>query len=430
MSIASKTPTTSRALTTKPFTLCVQWPRLGPYHIARLRATHEAARKRNCSVIALETAHSDATYAWNIESAQTPFHREVIFKDGVYEKLDAAVIHKAVTARLDHIQPDAIAIISYSTPDARACLLWCKKNRKAAILMSASKEDDAPRIGWRERIKAALIRLYDAALVGGTPQQSYLEKLGFPASHIYQGCNTVDNDFFSTSAESYRSRVDRPLDLPGLDDASPYFLAINRFLSIKNLDRLIEAYRAYRQRTKTPWRLLLVGDGPTRQDLEAQVEQNSIDGVKFCGFQQIQHLPAYYAYAGAFVHPTLKDTWGLVVNEAMAAGLPVIVSNRAGCAQDLVKHGTNGFIFEPENVKGLTHLLSTMSAPKTNRAAMSAASEQIIAHWSPENFAEHLWKAVDSAHSRKSRALFGERFLLSSIQRLSRNVNSFHSVKD
>ena len=79
------------------------------------------------------------------------------------------------------------------------------------------------------------------------------------------------------------------------------------------------------------------------------------------GFKQYDELPIYYGLAGAFIHASTTEQWGLVVNEAMAAGLPVIVSERCGCAPDLVENGRNGFTFDPYDVDALTHLMLKMA---------------------------------------------------------------------
>ena len=217
---------------------------------------------------------------------------------------------------------------------------------------------------------------------------------------------------------------------PGLSTRTPYCLASNRFIPRKNLDGLLKAYHAYRSTTDHPWRLLLLGDGPERPALEHLIAEMQIDGVQFCGFQQIDVLPAYYAHAGAFVHPAHNDQWGLVVNEAMAAGLPVIVSNHAGCSTDLVQEGVNGFTFAPDDLTELTRLLRVMSSPDANRIAMSHASERIVDGWSPANFAHQMWKAVDAGKDRVHIPRRVGRLLTAAIQRASRGVHSFHSLKD
>jgi glycosyltransferase involved in cell wall biosynthesis len=110
-------------------------------------------------------------------------------------------------------------------------------------------------------------------------------------------------------------------------------------------------------------------------------------------------LPAYYALAGAFVLASTSETWGLVVNEAMACGLPVLVSKRCGCAQDLVADGRNGFTFDPLDVQALTRLMLRMASPGLDLAAMSRASREIIARWTPSLWANNLRLASAAASS-------------------------------
>jgi glycosyltransferase involved in cell wall biosynthesis len=120
--------------------------------------------------------------------------------------------------------------------------------------------------------------------------------------------------------------------------------------------------------------------------------------VFFPGFRQIEELPRFYAHAGAFVHASTTEQWGLVVNEAMACGLPVIVSNRCGCAADLVQEGVNGYTFDPYNVEQLAQLMHRLTeAPKHRLSEMGDASRAIIADWGPERFASGLKQAVECA---------------------------------
>ena len=410
-------------------TICVQWPRLGPYHLARLRAAHERFAREGVRLVALETAGQDATYEWRTEQGATPYERVQVFPNRVFETIPAAEMHTGVTAALDRLDPDAVAIVSYSFPDARACLAWCRRRRRTAVLMSATKADDAKRVGWRERIKTVLVSQYDAALVGGTPQRAYLNQLGFSAERIFQPYNAVDNASFRERADEARQHPDTFRHLPGLDDERPFFLASNRFVPRKNLDRLLLAYARYRENASTPWRLLLLGDGPDRPQLEALIRDQEIKGVVLCGFRQIEDLPTYYGLASAFVHPCLMDQWGLVVNEAMAAGLPVLVSTAAGCAGDLVHEGENGYTFDPLDTAALTRCLIEVAAPQTDREAMGARSKEIIAGWAPEQFAEGLWDAVQVESDATRRAPSPVAlFLLWLLRQTARTPKAFHSV--
>ena len=203
---------------------------------------------------------------------------------------------------------------------------------------------------------------------------------------------------------------------------SPFFLASARFIEKKNLIRLIEAYARYRQKAETlktenlkskpelgsqqsvvsssvvPWSLVVLGDGALRSSLESQVSSLGLaDFVRMPGFKQYPELPAYYAHAGAFIHASTTEQWGLVVNEAMASGLPVLVSNRCGCAQDLVQDGVNGFTFDPYNVEQLAQLMLRISDFRFPISDFGQASQRLIANWGPARFAEGLKQAVECA---------------------------------
>ncbi len=410
--------------------LCIQWPRFGPYHLARLQAVHALLDAKGVELIALETAGEDMTYAWRVEADATPFRREQVFPDASLDTLAPAQVHEGITAALDRLQPDALAINSYGLPDARACLMWARRHHRTAVLMSDSKADDAPRIGWREWIKRQIVQEFDAGLVAGTPQRRYYHALGIPESHLFLGYDVVDNAFFATRADQVRQNPADFCQLPGLEAETRFFLASNRFITRKNLPFLLRAYTAYRAQVVTPWRLVLLGDGPERGTLEQLIAAQAMEGVTLAGFRQIDELPAYYGLASAFVHPALTDQWGLVVNEAMAAGLPVLVSTGAGCAFDLVEEGGNGYRFAPTDEAQLAALLQHIASPETNHEAMGQRSRALIAHWSPEVFAERLWKAVEVGHTRRNRPFrWTAQLLLEVLRWATRSSTAFHSVE-
>jgi len=158
----------------------------------------------------------------------------------------------------------------------------------------------------------------------------------------------------------------------------------------------VEAYRQYRKRYSDPWDLVICGSGPQARELQAAAAE--VSGIHFPGFKQLDELPVYYGLASAFILASSHfEQWGLVVNEAMAAGLPVLVSRACGCAPNLVKEGVNGFTFDPYDVGGLAGLMVRMSSGELNLKAMGEASQVIIAGWTPEVFGENLLRAVDAA---------------------------------
>ncbi len=282
-------------------------------------------------------------------------------------------------------------------------MIWCKAYHVPLILMSESKYNDDIRIFWKEKIKVVILHQFGSALCGGSEHKDYLKKLGFPGDRIHLGYDAVDNEYFIHQTDIVRENPDKHLSLPGIRRGKKYFLASARFIKRKNLPFLIYAYNRYCQKMKKAgdegnrWDLILLGDGDEREELEQLIQDLNLDGVTLAGIQQIDMLPSYYALAGAFIHPALQDQWGLVVNEAMASGLPVLVSSGSGCASELVENGVNGFIFNPTDLDQLSDLMYKISSNSYDLDLMGKASLDKIRQWGPDKFAIGIHQAVLTA---------------------------------
>jgi glycosyltransferase involved in cell wall biosynthesis len=248
---------------------------------------------------------------------------------------------------------------------------------------------------------------------------------------VFVGYDVVNNGYYET--ESARWRVeDRAV--------GPYFLASNRFIEKKNLFRLIEAQALYAGKAQvsgeTTWPLVLLGDGDLKEQLIAhavrlgltvfsgapwEAEKVIPDGriLYLPGFRQIDELPRFYAHAGAFVHASTKEQWGLVVNEAMACRLVVLVSDRCGCASDLVVDGENGFTFNPLDVTQLSHIMHRVARmPPERRSQMGMAGQRLVGAWGPARFGQGLNAAAEKAISVGPRSAgILDRFLLQLLAR-------------
>jgi glycosyltransferase involved in cell wall biosynthesis len=161
------------------------------------------------------------------------------------------------------------------------------------------------------------------------------------------------------------------------------------------LESLIRCFAAARARGSKS-SLVLVGDGPLRHRLESQVLEAGLEPcVRFAGMKSTSELLPYYAFAHAFVLPSRREPWGLVVNEALAAGLPVIVSNRCGCASDLVAHGSNGFLFDADREEELVGFLGRVDRwSSKERAFAGRCSETLVSSYTPRNWAEEVLRLV------------------------------------
>lgn len=377
--------------------IAVLFHRLGPYHHARL-----AAAARGADIVTVEFSEADRTYAWDKVPRASTFDHVTLFHDKEIDEQRLPRVLMRVARVLRRLRPDVVAIPGWSSRGALAALAWCRLSGTPAIVMSASTHRDHTRTASKEFVKRSILRMCAGALAGGQAQVDYLVALGMAREQIRVGYDVVDNDHFALGAE--HARTEAPALRQRLGLPSRFFLASSRLIPKKNLGRLLQAYAAYRSGSADPWSLVLVGDGPDAGPLRSQVADMALDGAVFMpGFKQYDALPEFYGLAGAFILASTSEQWGLVVNEAMAAGLPVLVSRNCGCVQDLVEDGVNGYAFDPEDVAGLAALMDQMASADCDRAAMGAASRAIVGRWSPARFADGLIEAAQVALSRPLR---------------------------
>jgi glycosyltransferase involved in cell wall biosynthesis len=372
--------------------LAITVARLGPYHVARLAAAGRAFGAE--SVLALEIAGDSREYPWDRVDGDG-FRRRTLLVDRDYQDVPALELRRRTIAALEEEDPDAVAVSGWGFAEGRAAVAWCRARGRVAILMSDSQERDAPRSWHKEAWKRAFLTHVDSALVAGERHARYLERLGVPRARVALGYDAVDNDHFRRGARAARAagaELRRRLGLP-----ERYVLAIARFVRKKNLPRLLEAYRMYRRQVgPRAWDLVLVGDGPDRERIERARDALGLGAaVSLPGFRQYGELPAYYGLARAFVLASTVEQWGLVVNEAMASGLPVLVSHACGAAE-LVRDGVTGYRFDGESVADVARALAQLTADEPRLDAMGAAAAAAVERMSPDGFAAGLVAALEA----------------------------------
>jgi 1,2-diacylglycerol 3-alpha-glucosyltransferase len=372
--------------------IAIMFSIFGPYIVARLNALANVAE-----IIGVEGSISNDTYGWNEIRGKDLFPRVTLFTDAPIARKSSVEILRRIWSVLDEHRPGAVAVPGWSSRWGFSMQSWAIKNKVPVIVMSESTALDFDRVWWREGIKRRVVRTFAAANVGGKRHVDYLVRLGLPRERIFTGYDAIDNNYFARGSAHVRTRANAirtKLRLP-----ERYFLASARFVEKKNLLGLIEAYSCYRARAGTnPWSLVLLGDGEMRLQVEAKIAENGLTYyVILPGFKQYEELPAYYGLASAFVHASAVEQWGLVVNEAMASGLPLIISNRCGCAPELARDGENGYTFNPRDTSALAALMAHVASDNCDRWAMGQRSREIIAQWGPKAFAEGMSKAFDAA---------------------------------
>ncbi len=456
--------------------ILVCFHRLGPYHKARMIAAARAIP----DLALLEWSGKDSTYDWDPISESLPFERITVVEEQDADHLSPNALFKKLESRLAGRIPKVIVINGWGFPTSLAALMFCVKYRIPRVVMSESTPWDHNRNPLAEFLKKRLVSFFSAALCGGQAHREYLQQLGMSGDRIFLGYDAVNNRHFSPEHhpdEILKAELRQGWNLP-----RPFFLASGRFIPKKNYLLLIEAYAAYRrgcesgkvgrwegenerktegERLKSgeegqktpdelkpttpavansrhpipvrrslksedesvPWDLVILGDGELRPQLEGKIRELGLEGcVHLPGFKQYEELPQFYSLASAFLHPSTTEQWGLVVNEAMAAGLPVALSSRCGCAADLLDDGVNGFVLDPTNPSTWTKAMITFThLPFEQLSRMGEASQNKIARWGPDRFADGLTAAINKTREIvPPRNGFFSRFVLKAIIRLKK----------
>ena len=360
------------------------------YHVARFRALCEHPRLRG------RLAGIELVGGCGVHQGLDFRHRDrgglpvsVLFPGADWHGIGRLKLARAVWGRLSRLQASSVLVPGWATAPAVAAALWAKLHGRRSILMTETTEADHRRVWWKELPKRVIIRLlFDCAIVGGKPHARYLERLGVFPGRIAQYYDVVDNRFYEEETACARQSPESR-QATGLPER--YFLYVGRLAPEKNVATCLRAYARYRAQGGT-WPLVLVGDGPERQALEKQSRDAEIrDQVTFAGLKSARETALYYAFAGCFLLPSTREPWGLVVNEAMASGLPVIVSKRCGCVEDLVEPGNNGYLFDPENEMELANRMLAVSKSSADvLRRMGRRSQEIIAGYSPDRWATEV----------------------------------------
>lgn len=365
--------------------IAIIWTNLGHYHLARIRALTDFF-----DVTAVELAGFEQLYGWREDKIGLNAEVHTLCK-GEWESQNQFSVAVELWRDLSRIKPDAVLVPGYSSIPALTAALWSRLHQTRTVLMSESNADDHPRSATRETMKRVLVKiLYDCAIVGGRRARTYVTELGVDIQNVGLGYDVVDNGFFAELIDA-----GQPAPPPVECSLIPYFLYVGRLALEKNLFALVNAFRTYRAKGGT-WSLVVVGDGPLGKQLEEYISRDpSGRNVLLAGFKTARELRPFYARAGCFVLPSVREPWGLVVNEAMASGLPVLVSARCGCSDDLVEDAVNGFAFDPADEGKLAFLLARMAGVSTEeRSRMGAASRSIIARYSPGFWAGEVRRLI------------------------------------
>lgn len=356
------------------------WAQFAPYHVDRCEAVAVRLAK-DFDVQAVEVASRSETYAWEPAGAVAGASKVTLFPEQSFESIPA--IKRAwalfkVLRRSDYV----FFGIGYNERDIILLSFVLRLFGVCPIMMSDSKYDDRQRLVWFELFKSVILSVYGAGLVAGRRQVAYFKFLNFRRRLLVKGYDTVGVDRIRSEAgigpRSERDAGDcYPVpSAPGLPFGARNFVFVGRFVSKKNLFVLLEAYGAYlRMAGHDARRLVLIGDGPDGPMLRARIDTLGIGGmVDLPGFKSSSGVAIALSKALALILISTEEQWGLVVNEALAFGLPIIASQTVGACDTLVRNLINGFIVESHSVEAIAFAMLRLSTDEALWANMVAES--------------------------------------------------------
>jgi len=360
--------------------LRIYWP-------ARIHHFYNSLDKSKYDLNVIEITGHGGNYNFERRN-DLPDYWECLFFETPISELKPINIKVKLHQRLNELNPDFLIAGAITFPSGANSLNYSIKHNIPIIIFDDAKVEDFPRSFFVNWFKKQLYLSVDAIFCPAPQWNATFNFFGFRNEQLFHGVDVIDNYFFQKNKQD-----DWLLDITD----SGYFLNIGRQIEKKNLLSLLIAYNSINIKIEGLPKLVLVGDGNQRNVLEAFVKKYELEEkVIFLPFLPQEKIRTIYKHASVFILPsTYGETWGLVVNEAMASGLPVIVSNKVGCAEVLVQNGENGFIFNIDDILSLeTKLLEFYVLKKEEKNKMSRKSLSKISDWDLNKFSTGLLESI------------------------------------
>lgn len=329
---------------------------------------------------------------WKVYREDIRFDYEILpaFSLPLKQKMSGIILSRGILLVLKRGKFDIIICGGWNSLAAIQALAFSKlTTTTSCFLWSESSIFNKPRHLLLEATKRQIVKCFDGWIAAGRTSRDYLLCLGACSERIYIAPDAVDTDFFHRKSRETvvsREEIKRQRGYP-----RHLILYVGRLIDKKGISFLLEAFQRLDRKDVG---LVLVGEGPQKREYQEYCAMHHVPQVYFEGFQPLERLPQYYAIADVFVFPTLTDTWGLVMNEAMSCRLPVISSSQAGASADLILEGMNGYTYEPTDVDRLVHLMKKLLDNEPLRHKMGENSWRIIQYYTPEKCAQGFAEAI------------------------------------
>jgi glycosyltransferase involved in cell wall biosynthesis len=364
---------------------------IAPYRIPVFNAL---ARHEGINLHVIFLAENDpALRQWQVYKDEIRFSYEVLRSTRLRLGRHKILLNRGLKTSLRRANPDAIVCGGYNYVASWQTRSWALKKHVPFLLWAESTESDQRnRTRIIEFMKSRFMRGCSAFVVPGKSSFNYLKSYGVVDDDIFTAPNAVDTELFARRADVIHQEAAthrEALHLP-----ARFFLFVGRLVREKGVFDLLTAYGKLSPGLREKIGLVFVGDGEARAELERRSTEILPGRIYFAGFSQREQLAGYYALADLFVFPSHSDTWGLVVNEAMACGLAVICTDVAGCVADLVTQDWNGCVVRSRDVNQLADSMEALGSDPDLLSRMGNHSRERILQYSPETCAAGIANAV------------------------------------
>lgn len=369
------------------------WILINPshYHVIRAKAFNS---KKDIELQIIQLRNVDADFPELLSQNFNEIKLHTIFSGDDYLNYSKKYVSNLIFKKLNEINPDIVLVNGWSIGGSTDAICWSALNNKKSIILSESNVFDFQRNFFKEWIKKRIISYTHGAIVGGINAFEYIHSLGMPKSLIVNYLNIVDNFHFSKKTKSYyQNKSIKYLN------KKKVFLSAGRFIEKKNHLNMMRAFLFFlkQKNFNSEWVLIILGDGPLMNKYQSFIKKNNLkDFIFLKGSIKYTELPMWYQRADCFIHPSKTEQWGLVINEAMSAGCPILASNMVGSSKSLVQESINGFLFEPlsiESILSKLNLISKLDTMKLNQ--MGNQSLVIIKNYNQINLSKNFSKLLD-----------------------------------
>jgi glycosyltransferase involved in cell wall biosynthesis len=352
------------------------------YWKGRIKYLREFLAAHDISLYAIELFGKGSPYAFDSFDQDN-----CLFPDNSYNELSKNEIKRKLFSTLDEINPDVIIGGSIVFFSGALGLRWCKKHGRKFIMFDDGKPSDIKRNFIVQYIKDTIIAQVDGLWLPSKDYDAEYKTVFDKPTYFFHGYNTIDNRLF------------KPQE--GWEPDHNTIICVARLVAVKNFNNLLKAWKIVESRNDN-YKLLIIGSGPEQDSLYQLKADLDLERVDFAGIVANNDIPTYLHKADAFVLASFAESWGLVVNEAMAAGLPVLLSNKINAAKALLSEGVNGYSFDP-----------VIDLNQPVKKAMSDNSLIIINEMSYENMGRELLTVLNKMNGQppKESSVMGALFI-------------------